>query len=68
MRAIKDDEEIAKLRKAARIADRGFEALTAETFVGRSEKEIAWRLHELLHAHGADALSFESIVASGSHR
>ncbi|MFL5926270.1 MAG: M24 family metallopeptidase [Gaiellaceae bacterium] len=65
VRAIKDDDEIAKLRKAARIADRGFEALTAETFVGRSEKEIAWRLHELLHAHGADALSFESIVASG---
>jgi Xaa-Pro aminopeptidase len=64
-RAVKDDGEIAKLRKAARIADRAFEALTAETFVGRSEKEIAWRLHELLHAHGADALSFESIVASG---
>jgi len=65
VRAIKDDDEIAKLRKAARVADRGFEALTAETFVGRSEREIGWRLHELLHAHGADELSFESIVASG---
>jgi len=65
VRAIKDDDEIAKLRKAARVADRGFEALTAETFVGRSEREIAWRLHELLHAHGADELSFDSIVASG---
>jgi len=62
VRAIKDDEEIAKIRKAARIADRGFEALTAETFVGRSEKEIAWRLRELLHAHGADELAFETIV------
>ena len=65
VRAIKDDEEIAKIAKAARIADRGFEALTAETFVGRSEREIAWRLRELLHAHGADELSFDSIVASG---
>jgi Xaa-Pro aminopeptidase len=65
VRAIKHDEEIAKLGKAARIADRAFEALTAETFVGRSEKEIAWRLRELLHAHGADDASFESIVASG---
>jgi len=65
VRAVKEDEEIAKIRKAARIADRGFEALTAETFVGRSEKEIAWRLRELLHAHGADELSFDSIVASG---
>jgi Xaa-Pro aminopeptidase len=67
IRAIKDDEEVAKLAKAARIADRGFEALTAETFVGRSEREIAWRLRELLHAHGADELSFETIVASGEN-
>ena len=29
------------------------EALTAETWVGRSERELAWRLRELLHAHGA---------------
>src|SRR4051794_24534934 len=50
---------------AARIADRAFEALTAETFVGRSEREVAWRLRELMHAHGSDALSFDSIVASG---
>jgi len=66
-RAIKDDEEVAKLAKAARIADRGFEALTAETFVGRSEREIAWRLRELLHAHGADELCFETIVSSGEN-
>jgi Xaa-Pro aminopeptidase len=67
IRAIKDDDEVAKIAKAARIADRGFEALTAETFVGRSEREIAWRLRELLHAHGADELSFETIVASGEN-
>jgi Xaa-Pro aminopeptidase len=67
LRGIKDAEEIAKIAKAARVADRGFEALTAETFVGRSEREIAWRLRELLHAHGADELSFETIVASGEN-
>jgi Xaa-Pro aminopeptidase len=67
IRAVKDADEIAKIAKAARIADRAFEALTAETFVGRSEREIAWRLRELLHAHGADELSFETIVASGEN-
>jgi Xaa-Pro aminopeptidase len=67
VRAIKDAEEVAKLRKAARIADRGLEALTAETWVGRSELELAWRLHELVHAHGAHDLSFPSIVASGAN-
>jgi Xaa-Pro aminopeptidase len=67
IRAIKNADEIAKIAKATRIADRGFEALTAETFVGRSEREIAWRLRELLHAHGADELSFETIVAAGEN-
>ncbi len=67
LRAVKDDEEVAKLRRAAKIADRGLEALTAETWIGRSEKELAWRLRELLHAHGAHNLSFESIVAAGAN-
>jgi Xaa-Pro aminopeptidase len=67
LRAVKEPEEIAKLQRACRIADRGLEALTAETWIGRSEKELAWRLHELLHAHGADVLSFDSIVASGAN-
>jgi Xaa-Pro aminopeptidase len=65
LRAVKEAEEVAKLQRAAKIADRGLEALTAETWIGRSEKELAWRLRELLHAHGADELSFDSIVASG---
>ena len=65
LRAVKSDDELAKIRRAARIADRGLEALTAETWVGRSEREVAWRLRELLHAHGADELAFDTIVASG---
>src|SRR5262249_535547 len=65
LRAVKDAEELAKIARAARIADRALEALTAETWVGRSERELAWRLHELVHAHGADQLSFDTIVAAG---
>jgi Xaa-Pro aminopeptidase len=65
LRAVKSDDEIAKIARAAKIADRAFEALTAETFVGRSEREVAWRLRELMHAHGSDVQSFDSIVASG---
>jgi Xaa-Pro aminopeptidase len=65
VRAIKDEEEVTKLRRAARIADRALEALTAETWVGKTERQVAWRLHELCHAHGADDRAFESIVASG---
>ena len=65
LRAVKDDKELAAIGRAARVADRAFEALTAETWVGRSEKEVAWRLRELLHAHGADGASFNAIVAWG---
>ncbi len=65
LRAVKDDEELSATRRAARAADRAFEALTAETWVGRSEKELAWRLRELLHAHGADGPSFDAVVAWG---
>jgi Xaa-Pro aminopeptidase len=64
-RAVKDADELGAIRAAARIGDRAFEALTAETFVGRTERELSWRLHELAHAHGADDVSFEAIVASG---
>jgi Xaa-Pro aminopeptidase len=65
LRAVKDDEELAAIGRAARAADRALEALTAETWVGRTERQVAWRLLELSHAHGADDRAFESIVASG---
>jgi len=64
-RAVKDETEIAKVRRAAAVADRAFEALTAEAWAGRSERELAWRLHQLMHAHGADTIAFDTIVAAG---
>jgi Xaa-Pro aminopeptidase len=67
LRAIKDEDEIGLIRRAALAADRAFEALTAETWVGRSERELAWRLRQLLHAHGVDHLSFETSISSGAN-
>ena len=43
------------------------EALTAETWVGRSERELAWRLRTLIHAHGVDHLGFDTHVAAGTN-
>jgi Xaa-Pro aminopeptidase len=65
LRAVKDEDEIGRIRRAALAADRAFEALTAETWVGHSERELAWRLRQLLHAHGVDRLAFEMVVAAG---
>jgi Xaa-Pro aminopeptidase len=65
LRAVKDGRELELIRRAARAADRAFEALTAETWVGRSERELAWRLRQLMHAHGIDHLAFDIHVHSG---
>jgi Xaa-Pro aminopeptidase len=67
LRAVKDEQELKAIRRAARAADRAFEALTAEPFIGHSEREIAWRLRELMHAHGVDEVSFETAVGYGPH-
>jgi Xaa-Pro aminopeptidase len=65
LRAVKEEAEIDHVRRAALAADRAFEALTAEAWIGRSERELAWRLRQLLHAHGADELSFDVSIAAG---
>jgi Xaa-Pro aminopeptidase len=64
-RAVKDEGEIERIRRAARAADHAFHALTAETWVGHTERELAWRLRQLLHAHGVDHLSFDTAILSG---
>ncbi len=67
LRALKDADEIALIRRASLAAERGFEALTAETWVGHSERELAWRLRVLFHAHGVDGVAFETLIASGAN-
>ena len=65
LRAIKDEEEVDRIARAARAAEHALEALVREPWVGRSERELAWRLRELMHANGAEDASFETIVAAG---
>src|SRR6476661_4633755 len=65
LRAVKDDGELASIRRACEITDRMFERLIAEPFVGRTERDVAWTIEQLFHDEGADAVAFETIVASG---
>jgi Xaa-Pro aminopeptidase len=67
LRAVKDDDELEKIRHAASITNQGFERLAEEKFVGRTERELAWRLEQLFHEFGADAPAFETIVAAGAN-
>ncbi|HET7759284.1 MAG TPA: Xaa-Pro peptidase family protein [Gaiellaceae bacterium] len=65
LRAVKDDGELDALRRAGEITSRAYERFAEERFVGRTERELAWRLDDLFREFGADAPSFETIVASG---
>ena len=64
-RAIKDEEEIRKISKACNLTDDCFEYITKFIKKGMTEKEIANEIEKYFKTHGADALSFETIVASG---
>jgi Xaa-Pro aminopeptidase len=65
LRAVKDADELAAIKSACEITDRVFERLVEEPFVGRAERDVAWTIEQLFHDEGADAVAFETIVASG---
>lgn len=65
LRAVKDEEELSALTEAAAIADDAWTAFLGAVRVGRSEKELAWKLEQLLRERGAEKLSFDTIMASG---
>jgi Xaa-Pro aminopeptidase len=65
LRAVKDEDELGAIRRAARITNEAYARLSEEPFVGRTERELAWRLEELFHDLGADRIAFAIIVAAG---
>jgi Xaa-Pro aminopeptidase len=65
LRAVKDERELDRIRNAAAISDRVYERLVGERFAGRTERELVWRVVELIHEEGADRPGFDSIVAAG---
>ena len=65
LRGVKDDAELDAIRRAGKITSQAYERFVEESFIGRTERELAWRLDELFHELGADAPAFETIVASG---
>lgn len=64
-RAIKEENEIQKLKKAAQLAAQGYEFILANSLKQRSEKQIADLLDFFMKNHGAQKASFEPIIASG---
>jgi Xaa-Pro aminopeptidase len=65
LREVKDDGEIDALRRACQISVEALQGLLAGPLLGRTESEVArdleWRMLEL----GAEAIGFETVLASG---
>jgi Xaa-Pro aminopeptidase len=66
LRAVKDESEIAMLRRASAISDDVFAALATERFTGRSERELAWWIERSFREAGAAGVAFDTVVASGA--
>lgn len=62
MRTIKDDNEIAKIRRACEITDNCFTHLLEYIKIGMTERQIAFEIE-----NGANGLAFDTIVASGEN-
>jgi Xaa-Pro aminopeptidase len=67
LRAVKNDEELAAIRAAAEITSQAFDRFASEPLVGRTERELAWRMEQLFHELGADGPAFDTIVAAGEN-
>ena len=65
LRVIKDAHELADLEEAVRIADQAMAHIQEWLRPGVTERELAWELEVYMRTHGAEKLSFDTILASG---
>lgn len=67
LRAVKDADEIRRMRAAQAVTDAAFAHIVGFIRPGVTEREIQLELDGFMLSHGADALAFPSIVASGAN-
>ena len=65
LRLVKDDGEIELIRRASAMLEPIYAALVEDGLIGRTEFDVAWRIHQLVREQGGDEVSFDPIVASG---
>ncbi len=67
LRAVKDDDEVDRIREAARIAGEALAAVRRMIRPGVRERKIALELEYRMRRGGAEQVAFETIVASGAN-
>jgi Xaa-Pro aminopeptidase len=66
-RAIKEEQELKKMRRAAAITSKVFTEIAPLIRPGVNEKEIEREILRVFRENGADGLAFECIVGSGEN-
>ncbi len=67
LRAVKDADEVERLRAAQAVTDAAFSHITGFMRPGMTEREVQLELEDYMRRHGADGLAFPSIVATGAN-
>ncbi len=65
LRAVKDAAELASIECAVRLGDETFTAIADRVEPGWSETRLAWEIEKYAREHGAEAMSFATIVGGG---
>lgn len=67
LRAVKDADEIRRMRAAQAITDAAFDHIAAFMEPGMTEREVQLELESFMLRSGASGLAFSSIVAAGAN-
>lgn len=65
LRQVKDAQEIDLMRRAQAVTDAAFDHICGFIEPGLTEQQVRVELENYMLSNGADALSFESIIAAG---
>jgi Xaa-Pro aminopeptidase len=65
LRLLKDADELDALTRAVKLGDEGMAHAISVVEPGMTEKQLAWEIQRYVMEHGADDLSFSTIVAGG---
>ena len=67
LRAVKDADEIALIRRGGELCDAIYAWLAEQGLAGREEREVAWAIEQRARDLGAEGASFPPVVASGAN-
>ena len=65
LRGIKDADEVRALERAVRVGDEAFGHVAERIEPGWPETRVAWEIEKYAREHGAEAMSFPTIVGGG---